>query len=116
MNKCGVQPGETKQKGGLQVGWPRNNCSRTPLSRDRERGKTRGGREGEAELLCNNNMVLKSKYQALATPAEIQRKKEGGGEEGLCRIGKRELRSTTESDPAVTSAIQQSSPASWSQG
>lgn len=71
---------------------------------------------GWGELLCNNNMVLKSKYQALATSAEIQRKKEGGREEGLHKIGKGELRSATESDPAVTSAIQQSSPASWSQG
>lgn len=71
---------------------------------------------GWGELLCNNNTVLKSKYQALATSAEIQRKKEWGREEGLHKIGKGELRSATESDPTVTSAIQQSSPASWSQG
>lgn len=60
---------------------PHNNYSLTPLNSDRKRGKTHGGMEGEVELLCNNNMVLKSKYQALATLAEIQRKK-GGGQRG----------------------------------
>lgn len=64
---------ESRCGGFLQVRWPHNNRSRTPLNR--KRGKTQGGREGEVELLCNNNMVLKSKYQALATSAEIQRKK-----------------------------------------
>lgn len=83
---------------------------------EKGKGKTYEGGGRGVELLCNNNMVLKSKYQALATSAEIQRKGRGGREEELQKIGKGELRSTTESDPAVTSAIQQSSPASWSQG
>lgn len=79
-------------------------------------------------------MVLKSKYQALATSARRQGEKGGGGywgREGREKKirqgggwregwggggGRGELRSATESDPAMTSAHQQSSPASWSQG
>lgn len=78
---------------------------------------------GVVELFCNYNMVLKSKYQALATSVGRQRKEEWVGGRGVAALERRgrknrqrELRNTTESDPAMTSALQQSSPASWSQG
>lgn len=54
-------------------------------------------------------MVLKSKYQGIATSAGRRKKGKGASEEeGLEKLGKLEIRGTTESDPAVTSALQQS--------
>lgn len=88
-----------------------NHQSRVIKNEKREPEAARG-----VELLCNYNMVLKSKYQALATSARRQRKKGVAERRGQKKLGRGELRSATESDPAMTSAHQQSSPASWSQG
>lgn len=56
-----------------------------PTSSDKKEEREPEAARG-VELLCNYNMVLKSKYQALATSAGRQRKKVGGSEEK--KIGK----------------------------
>lgn len=64
------------------VRWPQYSFL-PPISSDKIKKKEE--REPEAargvELLCNYNMVLKSKYQALATSAgrQTKRTREGGG-------------------------------------
>lgn len=87
MNQSRVCPGKTEQtKGGGR--WFSGKMaseqilySLTPVKSDRKGKRKDTRRRGEGvELLCNNNMVLKSKYQALATSAEIQRKGGGGAE------------------------------------
>lgn len=87
MNQFCVCPGKRQHKsllwgGGGVVRWPQYSFL-PPISSDKIKKKEE--REPEAargvELLCNYNMVLKSKYQALATSAGRQTKKtrEGGG-------------------------------------
>lgn len=78
---CAQGRGSTKACCG-GVRWPQYSFL-PPISSDKIKKKEE--KEPEAargvELLCNYNMVLKSKYQALATSAGRQTKKtrEGGG-------------------------------------
>ena len=78
MNQFCVYPGKRQHKSLLWgVRWPQYSFL-PPISSDKKKEEKR---EPEAargvELLCNYNMVLKSKYQALATSAGRQRKKGG---------------------------------------
>lgn len=118
MNQVCVCPGRRQHKSLLWgVRWPQYGFLppiRSDKKEEREPEAVRG-----VELLCNYNMVLKSKYQTLATSARRQREKKGGGKQwrgGVEKNRQGELRSAIERDPAMTSALQQSSPASWSQG
>lgn len=118
LNHFCVYPGNTRHKSLLWVvRWPQHSFL-PPISSDKKKEKREPEAARGVELLCNYNVVLKSKYQALATSAGRQRKKGGEIEERRGRKKNRqgELRNATESDPAMTSALQQSSPASWSQG
>lgn len=82
---CAQGRGSTKACCGVEGGvvrWPQYSFL-PPISSDKIKKKEE--REPEAargvELLCNYNMVLKSKYQALATSAgrQTKRTREGGG-------------------------------------
>lgn len=61
-----------------------------PISGDKKKKRRENQRQQRGvELLCNYNMVLKSKYQTLATSARRQREKGGTAERrGGKKIGK----------------------------
>lgn len=83
MNQFCVCPGKRRHKGLLWgVRWPQHSFL-PPIRTDRKSEEREPEAARGAELLCNYNMVLKSKYQALATSARRQREKGGrGGEQG----------------------------------
>lgn len=79
MNQLCVCPGRRQHKSLLWgVRWPQYSFL-PPINSDKKKEEREPEAARGVELLCNYNMVLKSKYQALATSAgDREKKKERG--------------------------------------